>query len=51
MLRIDNERGLIFDNVVARVSPDYATAVHLDTDEANAAGCSGEVYGTVIKKQ
>lgn len=33
-----NGRNLIFDDVVARVSDKYATAVHLDTDEANAAG-------------
>lgn len=50
MLKIDTDRALIFDNVVARVSSNYATAVHLDTDEANAAGCSGEVYGIIIKK-
>ena len=33
-----DERSLIFDDVVVRVSPKFATAVHLDTDEANAAG-------------
>ena len=26
----------------------HCTACHLDTDEANAAGCSGEGYGEVI---
>lgn len=49
-LKIDSERGLVFDNVVVRVSDKFAPAVHLDTDEANAAGCSGEVYGEIIKK-
>ncbi len=50
-IKIDNDtRGLTFDNVVVRVSPNFAPAVHLDTDEANAAGCSGEVYGELIKK-
>jgi putative phosphotransacetylase len=44
------DRTLIFDDVVCRVDPTYATSMHIDTDEANAAGCSGEVYGTVIKK-
>jgi len=44
-------RSLIFDDVVCRVSPIYALAMHIDVDEANAAGCSGEVYGEVIKKQ
>ena len=41
-------RSLVFDDVVARVSPKYATAAHLDTDEANAAGISGTVEGEII---
>ncbi len=44
-----NGRSLIFGDLVVRVSPKFATAVHLDTDEANAAGLSGEVYGEIIK--
>ena len=42
------ERSLIFDDVIARVSPTCATRVHLDTDEANAAGISGEVEVEII---
>ena len=42
------ERSLIFDDVIARVSAKAATAVHLDTDEANAAGISGTVEGEII---
>lgn len=45
-----NDRSLIFDDVVCRVHPTYALAMHIDVDEANAAGCAGEVYGEVIKK-
>lgn len=37
-----NGRNLVFDDVVARVSDKFAAAVHLDTDEANAAGCPNE---------
>ncbi|HAX61282.1 MAG TPA: hypothetical protein DCX95_01805 [Elusimicrobia bacterium] len=32
------DRGLVFDNVVARIRQDMATEFHVDTDEANAAG-------------
>ena len=35
-------RRLVFDDVVIRVSERYATAMHLDTDESNAAGCPNE---------
>lgn len=50
MLRIEGERALIFDEVVVRIREDFAPAVHLDTDEANAAACSGIVYGNLLKK-
>lgn len=40
-LKIDSDgRSLVFDDVICRVSPTAGTACHLDTDEANAAGCS-----------
>jgi putative phosphotransacetylase len=42
-------RSLIFGDTVVRVSPTYALAMHIDTDESNAAGASGEVYGEIIK--
>jgi len=35
---ISGARDLLFENVLVRVSSDYKSAVHLDTDEANAAG-------------
>jgi len=44
-----NERALIFADVVCRVSDKYALAMHIDTDESNAANCSGQVFGSLIK--
>ncbi len=49
-VKIDSDgRSLVFGDVVVRVSKNYSWAMHIDTDESNAAGCSGEVYGEVIK--
>ncbi len=50
-VKLESEsRSLILDDVVVRVSPSFRTAMHIDTDEANAAGVSGEVYGEILKK-
>jgi putative phosphotransacetylase len=48
-VKIDSDRTTIFDDVVCRVSPSYAFAMHIDTDECNAACAFGEVYGEIIK--
>ena len=49
-VKVDTDgRSLIFGDVVCRVSPKYATAMHIDTDEANAACASGELWGEIIK--
>ncbi|MDD4184371.1 MAG: phosphate propanoyltransferase [Candidatus Izemoplasmatales bacterium] len=41
-------RAVIFGDVVIRVRADFASAMHIDTDEGNAANISGEVYGTIL---
>lgn len=42
------DRALIFGDVVARVSDSYALAMHLDTDEANAAAIPGSCIGEIL---
>ncbi len=41
-------RALVFDDVVARVSDKYALAMHIDTDEANAAAVPGSCIGEIL---
>ena len=47
-VKIGSERSTIYDDVVCRVHPNFALAMHIDTDECNAAGAFGEVYGEII---
>ena len=41
-------RSNIFGDVVVRVSPTFAAAMHVDTDESNAAGCVPGMMGEII---
>ena len=45
----DNGRGLIFGEVVVRVSDAYALAMHIDTDESNAACAAPGTMGEILK--
>lgn len=48
-VKVDGERGLVFDQVAVRVGKDFVWNLHLDTDEANAAGVGKEVmFGEVV---
>jgi putative phosphotransacetylase len=43
-----DERSTTFGDVVIRVSDKFAAAMHIDTDEANAAGMTASLMGEVI---
>ena len=47
-LQTFTDRPVIFDDVVVRVSPDFATFVHLDYDEANACGFQNGDLGRIL---
>ena len=42
-------RETVFGDVIVRVSDSYALAMHIDTDESNAAGVAPGAMGEVIK--
>jgi putative phosphotransacetylase len=49
-VEVDTSRPVIYKDVVVRVNGSYALAMHVDTDEANAAligraGCQGKIIG------
>lgn len=41
-------RPAVFEEVMVRISPDFAAAVHLDYDEANACGFANGDWGRII---
>ena len=41
-------RPAVFEDVVVRISPNFAAAVHLDYDEANACGFSSGDWGRIL---
>ena len=47
-LQVFTDRPCVFRDVVARVSPEYATYVHLDYDEANACGFRKGDLGRIL---
>ncbi|MEK8130147.1 phosphate propanoyltransferase [Paenibacillus filicis] len=49
-VRVEGERPLIFEQVVARVSEQFALDMHIDTDEANAAGVKTGDTATILSE-
>ncbi|MGE5468347.1 MAG: acetate/propionate family kinase [Ignavibacteria bacterium] len=50
-VRVVGERELIFGDVVVRVNPNYRLAMHIDTDEGNAANIRTGMQGFIEEIQ
>ena len=48
-IKIEGERGLVFDNVLIRAGEGHERECHLDTDEGNAAGCGPDSVCVIVK--
>lgn len=47
-MKIMGARETTFHDIVVRVSEKYALALHLDTDEGNAAGITGKTFSEIV---
>ncbi len=50
-VRTFGTRAVTFHRVVVRVHPSFRFRLHLDTDEANAAGLKGGEWGVIVTKE
>ncbi|HQU78575.1 MAG TPA: acetate/propionate family kinase [Azonexus sp.] len=50
-VRVEGERELIFGDVVVRVNPNFRLAMHIDTDEGNAANIRTGMLGYIEEIQ
>ena len=49
-VKIDTDgRAVVYGDTVVRVSEKFSLAMHIDTDESNAACAAGKVYGEIVK--
>ncbi len=46
-VRVDGDRELVFGDVLVRVDPSYSLAMHIDTDEGNAANLKTGAKGYI----
>lgn len=47
-VRVENERGLVFNNIMIRIDENSPLVLHLDTDEGNACGITQKGEGDLI---
>lgn len=47
-VRLSGDRGMILEHVLARVSDQFKLDMHIDTDEANAAGAATGDLGEIL---
>jgi putative phosphotransacetylase len=47
-VKLNGERPLILENVLARVSDQFTLDLHIDTDEANAAGVKTNEFAEIL---
>ncbi len=47
-VRLAGERGLVLENVLVRISPEFRRELHIDTDEANAAAIENSSEATLM---
>lgn len=48
-VRVKGQREITFHNIIVRVSENYKLALHIDTDEANAAGIERKAFGELVR--
>lgn len=48
-IKISGERETVFKEIIVRVNEKFRLSLHLDTDEGNAAGVEGEIFGEIVK--
>jgi len=51
-VKIEGDRGVVFDQVAVRTDPTFDITMHIDTDEGNAINVNNKnvTYGVLIKK-
>ena len=48
-IKVEGARQLVFDEVIVRSGPTHEREIHIDTDEGNAAGCTPDSVGEIVK--